>query len=107
MSLLPATSTHGKIYATLEAPEWSDWMPEPIPGQGGRRVRQTGGEIVSAHVYHNEEERWCRLLPGSVLFRLVAPPLQPKVVESYLVRGVWFPNHLLLEGTCCIQNFGP
>jgi hypothetical protein len=26
----------------------------------------------------------------SVLFRLVTPPLQPGVVEIYLVRGVWF-----------------
>jgi hypothetical protein len=37
----------------------------------------------------------------------VAPPLQPWVVEPYLVWGVWFPNHLLLEGADHIQNFGP
>jgi hypothetical protein len=63
-------------------------MHGPVPGWGGRRVRQTGGEILLAHVYHNEEERWCRLLSGSVLFRLVVPPLHPGVVEPYSVRGV-------------------
>jgi hypothetical protein len=46
-------------------------MPRPVLGRGGRRVRQTGGEILLAHVYHNEEERWCRFLSGSVLFRWV------------------------------------
>jgi hypothetical protein len=30
----------------------------------------------------------CELLPGLVLFRLVAPPLQPGTVGSYSVRGV-------------------
>jgi hypothetical protein len=36
---------------------------------------------------------------GLVLFRLVAPPLQPGVVRLYLVRGAWFLRRLLLEGT--------
>jgi hypothetical protein len=70
-----------------------------VPGQGGRWAGQTGGEILPVHVYHNEEERWCGLLLCSVLFRLVTPPLQPGVVGPYLVRGVWFPSHLILEGT--------
>jgi hypothetical protein len=78
----------------------------PISGWGGRRVRQTDDEILPVHVYHNEEERWCGLLLGLVLFRLVAPPLPPGVVEPYLVRGVWFPSHLLMEGISHIQNFG-
>jgi hypothetical protein len=30
-------------------------MPGPIPGRGGRRVEQTGGKIMSAHVYCNEK----------------------------------------------------
>jgi hypothetical protein len=47
------------------------------------------------------------LLQGLVLFRLVAPPLQPGVVGLYPVWGVWFPSHLPLEGTGRIQNFGP
>jgi hypothetical protein len=40
-----------KIYLILEAPWWSDWMPRPVPGRGGRRAEQTSGEILSAHVY--------------------------------------------------------
>jgi hypothetical protein len=36
--------------------------------------------------------------PGLVLFRLVTPPLQPKVVGHFLAQGVWFHNHLPLEG---------
>jgi hypothetical protein len=47
------------------------------------------------------------LLSGLVLFRLVAPPVQSRVVGSYLVQGVWFPSHLSLEGTGRIQNFIP
>jgi hypothetical protein len=50
----------GKIYAILEAP---------------RRVGQIGGDILPAQAYRNKEERWSELLLGSVLFRLVAPPL--------------------------------
>jgi hypothetical protein len=69
--------TLGKTYQILEAPGWSDWMPGPTLGWGGRWARQIGGKILPAHVYHNEEERWCELLLSSVLFRLVAPPLQP------------------------------
>jgi hypothetical protein len=75
-------------------------------GRGGRRVGQTGGEILPARIYQNEEERWRGLLPGSVLSRLVAPPLQTGVVGPYPVRGVWFPSRLLLDGTGRIQNFG-
>jgi hypothetical protein len=82
-------------------------MPGPAPGRGGRRNGYTGGEILPAHIYHNEEKRRCGLLLGLVLFRLVVPPLQPRVVGSYSVRGVWFPNHLPLEGTGCIQKFEP
>jgi membrane-associated phospholipid phosphatase len=47
----------------------------------------------------NEGKRWRGLLPGFVLFRLVAPPPQSGVVGPYLAQGVWFPSHLLLEGT--------
>jgi hypothetical protein len=46
------------------------------------------------------------LLTRLVLFKLVAPPLQPGLVGLYLVWGVWFPSRLPLEGTGCIQNFG-
>jgi hypothetical protein len=74
-------------------------MLGPIPGRGGRWVGQTGGEIMPAHVYRNEEESWCRLLLSSILFGLGAPPLQSGVVGSYLLWGVWFPSRLPLEGT--------
>jgi hypothetical protein len=74
-------------------------MLGPIPGQGGKRNGQTGDEILPAHVYHNEGKRRCGFLIGLVFFRLVTPPLQPGVVVPYLVWGVWFPSHLLLEGT--------
>jgi hypothetical protein len=100
------TLTRDKIYVILEAPRWSDWMPGPIPRRGGRQARQTGSKILPAHAYRNEEERWCGLLSGSVLFRLVAPPLQLRVVGPYLVQCVWFPSRLLLNGTGHIQNFG-
>jgi hypothetical protein len=49
---------------------------------------------------------WKKRKRGLVLFRLVAPPLQPGVLRLYLVRVVWFPNHLPLEGINRIQNFG-
>jgi hypothetical protein len=60
-------------------------MPGPILGQGGRRNGQTGGEILPAHVYHNEGKRRYGLLPGLVHFRFMAPPLQPRVVGPYPV----------------------
>jgi hypothetical protein len=46
------------------------------------------------------------LLSGLVLFRFVAPPLQPGVVRFYPIWGVWFPSRLPLEGPSRIQNFG-
>jgi hypothetical protein len=49
----------------------------------------------------------CGLLLGLVLFTLVAPPLEPRVVGPYAVWGVWFPSRLPFEGTGRIQNFGP
>jgi hypothetical protein len=69
----------------LEAPGWSDWMLGPVMGQGRKRVKQTGGEILPAHVYRNEEEGWCGILSGSVLFILMLHPLQSKVVKPYSV----------------------
>jgi hypothetical protein len=69
-------------------------MSMPILGWGGRWNGQTGGEIPP--VYRNEGKRWCELLPGLTLFRLVAPSLLPRVVGPYLVCGVWFPSCLLL-----------
>jgi hypothetical protein len=83
----------------LKAPRRGDWLPGPVSDRGGRQNGLTGGKILHAHVYRNEEKRRCGLLPGLVLLRLVAPPLQLGVVGPYLIRGVWFPSRLLLEGT--------
>jgi hypothetical protein len=47
-----------------------------------------------------------RIAPGFSSFWVGGPPLSAGVVGPYLVRGVWFPNRLLLEGTGHIQNFG-
>jgi hypothetical protein len=69
------------------------------PGRGERRSGLTGDEILPAHDYHNTGKCLRGLLLGLVLFKLVAPPLQPRVVESYSIHGVWFPSHLLLEGS--------
>jgi hypothetical protein len=82
-------------------------MPGPIPGRLGRRNGQTGGAILQAHIYRNEEKRMCELLPGLVLFRLMALARQPGVMGSYPTQGAWFPSRLLLEGTDHIQNYGP
>jgi hypothetical protein len=62
-------------------------MPGLITGRGGRWNGLTGGEILSTHDYHNEGKRWCGSLPGLVLFRLVAPHLQPGVVGPFVARG--------------------
>jgi hypothetical protein len=81
-------------------------MLRPISGRARRQNGQIGGEILYAHVYCNEGKQRRGLLPGLVLFRLVAPPLQVGVVGPYPVWGVWFPSRLLLEGTEHIHNCG-
>jgi hypothetical protein len=62
-----------KIYLILEASGWSDWGPGPIPGQGGSRVRQTGGEILPAHVYHNEDKAMVWITPEFSSFYVCGP----------------------------------
>jgi hypothetical protein len=77
------------------------------PGSGrGRMVKQVAKSSLPAPIVARKK---CKheLLLGLVLFRLVAPPLQPRVVVLYLIWGVWFPSHLPLERTGHIQNFGP
>jgi hypothetical protein len=34
-----------------------------------------GDEILAGRGNHKVEKRWCRLLPGLICFRVVAPPL--------------------------------
>jgi hypothetical protein len=107
MPLLPETSV------SIEPIHY--WKPlggaigRPGPSRGGEGSgpgRQVAKSCLPM-TYRNKGKRWCGLLPSLVLFKLVGPPLQSGVVGSYLVQGVWFSSHLLLEGTCCIQNFGP
>jgi hypothetical protein len=42
---------------------------------------------------------------GLVLFSLVVPHFQTGVVGSYPIRSIWFPSHLLLEGTGSYPDF--
>jgi hypothetical protein len=58
-----------------------------VPGQGERWNGLTDGKILPDHDYCNEGKRWCGLLSGLVLFRLVAPPLQPGVVGAISGMG--------------------
>jgi hypothetical protein len=60
---------------------------------------QTYSEILPVHGYHDGREDQYGLFWSLVLFRLMAPPLQPGVVGPCLVWGAWFSSHLLLEGT--------
>jgi hypothetical protein len=68
---------------------------------------QTCGKILPVYDHHDgREDRFGSLL-SSILFRLVAPPLQLGVVGPYRIRGTWFPSCLPLVGTGRIQILGP
>jgi hypothetical protein len=58
-----------------------------------------GDEMLPVGGYRDGKEDLYGLLSGLVLFRLVAPPLNPGAVGPYPIRGAWFPSHLPLEGT--------
>jgi hypothetical protein len=70
------------------------------PGRVTRRIYSgwVGDIILTVCKY--------RLFMGLILFRLVALPLQPRVLGSYLVWSTWFSSRLPLEGTDRIQIFG-
>jgi hypothetical protein len=53
-----------------------------------------GGKILTVRRYCDGREDRYALFSGLVLFRLVAPPLQPGVVGPYPVWDTWFPHHL-------------
>jgi hypothetical protein len=72
----------------------------------GRWDWQTGGRIMPARSYHTVGKVKVWITPGISSFRLVAPPLQPRVVGLSPVWGVGFPICLPLEGTGHIQIFG-
>jgi hypothetical protein len=90
---------HRQSLSGTEGPRAGQLDARAHPSRGGRWNGQIGGKILPAHIYHNEEKRLCGLLLGLVLFRFMAPPLQPGVVGPDLVWGVWFPSCFLLEGT--------
>jgi hypothetical protein len=69
---------------------WVDRWQKPV-----RPCLSHGGEVKA------------RFAPKISSFVWVTSPLQSEVVGPYLVRGIWVPNHLPLEGTSHIQNFGP
>jgi hypothetical protein len=56
MTLLFETLMLDKTYPILETLGWTDWMLRLIPDRGGRQARQTGGEIIPAHIYRNENK---------------------------------------------------
>jgi hypothetical protein len=49
---------------------------------------RTGCEIMSVHACRDETEDQYVSLSDLILFRLMAPPLQPGEMESYLIWGV-------------------
>jgi hypothetical protein len=83
---------------------WLEARVLPRVEEGGRTVRQTVKSCLSTHIIGWKK---CKreLLLGLVLFGFVAPPLRSRVVGLYLIGGVWFLSHLLLEGSGRIQNF--
>jgi hypothetical protein len=48
-----------------------------------------------------------RIAPGFGSFSVGGPSSSVKSGGPYLVHGVCFSSHLLLEGTDRIDNFGP
>jgi hypothetical protein len=50
---------------------------------------QSGDEMLAARANHRAEKRWRGLLPRLVLFILVAPPLQSRVVRPFTWYGVY------------------
>jgi hypothetical protein len=59
-----------------------------------------GGQVVkscSSMVTEMGEKIGMDQARGLVPFRLVVHPFQPRVMVSYLVRSMWFPNHSPLE----------
>jgi hypothetical protein len=67
---------------------------------------QTCTEILPVRGYRDGREGRFESFSGPVLFRFVVPPLQSEVVGPYPVWCAWFPSHLPLERTGCIQIFG-
>jgi hypothetical protein len=79
-------------------------MPGTIPGRGGRRNGQRGGEILPAHVYLKVEKIKAWITPGFSSFLVGGPSSSAKsggdifgmrcmVPQSFVTKG----NRLYLE----------
>jgi hypothetical protein len=79
-------------------------LPGARLGLRGRRVRQTGGEILLANVYHNEEERCHGLLLVSLLFRL-APPSSASSGGAISSTGCIVPQLFTIGENLSYQKF--
>jgi hypothetical protein len=77
----------------------------PSRGLRIRLARLTCDEIMPAHGYRNGGSDWCGLLTDGIIFRFGVPPLQPGVVGSYPVQGMWFHSHLSRESTAPYLDF--
>jgi hypothetical protein len=66
--------------------------PEYVPSRVTCMIYsgQIGGEVLPVYGYSDTD-----LFLGLILFRLADHPLQSGVVGPHLVRGAWFPSHLL------------
>jgi hypothetical protein len=61
-----------------------------------------------AHLTSQSDVKWMwRVTLKISLFRWVAPPFQPRVGAFYMLRGVWLPNCLPLEGVNHIHTHMP
>jgi hypothetical protein len=97
----------GSAYPLLKAPRhvWPEARILPWVEEGARMGRHVVKSCLHTTIGGWKEWR-CGLLPGLVLFSLVVPPLQLRVVGPYPVWGVWFPSRLPLEWTGHIYNLG-
>jgi hypothetical protein len=82
----------GNTYPLLRAPGhvWPEAWVSPRVEEAGRTVRQVVKSCLPMPIVGWKKHKHGLQL-RLVLFRLVAPPLQPGVVGLYLVRGVWSP----------------
>jgi hypothetical protein len=68
---------------------------------------RTGGKILLVRDHRDGREDQLGSLPSLIPFSLAVPPFQPKMVGSYLICGIWFHSHLLVEEISYIQILRP
>jgi hypothetical protein len=91
-----------KIYPILEAPGWSDYMTEPVPGRGGRLAGWTGGEILPAHIYCSEEKVMVWIIPGFSSFLVGDPSSSARSGGAISGMGCRVPQPF---ATGCYQSY--